>query len=118
MNKILYNQLKKCSGNLPPFDETTTEIFIPKGSLSRVEDDLKLNHSYKIAVEDYIVNPYEGFTLHDNWNSGVAPTDKTMNCEVVQIMGKMIKVRAIGLESHSVWEGWLPQKSIHIIEEL
>jgi hypothetical protein len=119
MFKIIKDQLNKCKvANIPLYDEGTTEILIPKGGKAVIKDDLILNKCYKIAVEDYIVKPYEGFTLHDNWNKGIAPKDKIMNCEIVQIMGKMIKVEAVGVDTNNTWSGWLPRKAMHILEEL
>lgn len=119
MNNIILNQLKKCKvANIPFFDESTAEIFIQKGGKAVIKDDLIVNHYYKIEVDDYIIKPYDGFTLHDNWNHGVIPKDKIMNCEITQIMGKMIKVEAVGIDTNNSWSGWLPRKSIHIIEEI
>lgn len=119
MDKIIKEQLNKCKvANIPFFDDSTTEILIQKGGKAIIKDDLILNHYYRIEVEDYIVKPYEGFTLHDNWNNGIAPKDKIMNCEITQIMGKMIKVEAVGVDTNDRWSGWLPRKSIHIIEEI
>ena len=119
MNKIIFEQLKKCKvAKLPFFDMNTTTIQIEKGGNAIVSNDLEINHYYRIQVEDYIVKPYEGFTLHDNWNNGIVPTDNIMNCEVIQIMGKMVKVEAVGFSTNVPWCGWLPRKSIHIIEEI
>lgn len=119
MNKIIQNELKKCKvANIPFFDDNTTEIIIQKGGKAVVKDDIILNHYYKIEVEDYIIKPYDGFTLHDNWNNGIIPKDKIMNCEVIQIMGKMIKVEAVGADTSNTWTGWLPRKSFHVVEEI
>ena len=47
-----------------------------------------------------------------------------MKCEVVQKMGKMIKINSVGydyqnkLDTNDIWTGWLPEKSIKIIEVL
>jgi len=119
LNKIILEELKKCKvAKLPFFDDSTTEIFIQKGGSAIIKDDLVLNHYYRIEVEDYIIKPYDGFTLHDNWNNGIIPKDKIMNCEITQIIGKMVKVEAVGVDSNNTWSGWLPRKSIHIIEEI
>ena len=110
MSKALFNELKKIEDIVPEYDETSTEILIPK------TDSMLKGAYYLIEVEEYIIHPYEGFDLHDNWNNGIVPTDKQMNIEVIDIMGKMIKVFANGLNDKKVWEGWLPRKSIHILE--
>ena len=95
-----------------PFDKISeTEYLIHKNN-STVEMDLEERHFYIIEVEDYIIHPYNGFTLHENWNHGVVPTDKEMKCEVVKIMGKMIYVEAQGMNDGLIWAGWLPKKSI------
>lgn len=119
MYKIIEEQLKKCKvAEIPSYGDNTTEIIIPKNNEAQVKNDLLLDHYYKIEVEDYIIKPYEGFTLHDNWNYGIIPKDKIMNCEIVQIMGKMVKVNAVGSDSDNSWSGWLPRKSFKVIEEL
>ena len=33
-------------------------------------------------------------------------------------MGNMIKVNAVGYNSHISWEGWLPLKSIKVLQQL
>lgn len=78
----------------------------------------QVGHCYSIEVEPYIVHPFEGFTLHDNWNNGIAPTDVRMNMEVLQILGKMIQVHCIGQTDGKLWDGWLPVKSVRIFSEL
>ena len=66
----------------------------------------------------------KGFTLHDNWNKGIPPKHNFLKVEVLQIMGKMIKVNSIGYDyinqrdTSDLWEGWLPRKAIKIIEVL
>lgn len=67
MNDILYDQLKKCKvANIPEFDKFSIKLVIPKGSKVETKKDIEINHYYKIEVEDYIINPYDGFNLHDN----------------------------------------------------
>ena len=78
--------------------------------------EFEQGHFYIIKVEDYIVHPYEGFTLHDNWNNGVIPTDNEMQIEVVQVMGKMMKINALGIHDKKMWSGWIPKKSAKIIQ--
>ena len=120
MNKFIFDQLKKCKiAQLPEYDENTTHIIIPKvGSKVNIINDLNINQNYLIIVEEYIIKPYNGFTLHDNWNNGIIPTDKQMEIKVEQIMGKMVKVSAVGYNDRKPWNGWLPRKSIHILKEL
>ena len=124
MNPLIKAQLEKVrTVKLPVFDENTTEMIISKGSKS---DELFLEQDkcYLISVEDYILHPPEGFTLHTNWNNGKIPTHKFMKVDVSKIMGKMVKVNALGYDMKSqedttdMWDGWLPLKSITILEVL
>ena len=121
MNKKIKEQLDKCNVILPFYDNNTLELLIPKGSsfkqLLLFSDELEIGKEYIIRVERYITNPPEGFDLHINWNSGSIPTDSLMNIKVDQIMGKMVKVSAIGINDNKFWSGWLPKKSINIVEE-
>ena len=124
MNKVVEEQLKKVKvAQLPSYDETTLRIKIPKVS-SIINSDLNEGQCYLIQVEDYIVKPFDGFSLHDNWNNGIAPKHKFLKVEVVKTMGKMIKVNSVGydfmnkVDTMDLWEGWLPRKAIKILEVL
>ena len=124
MNPLIKDQLSKIQrAEVPPFDEDTTQITLIKGSV-KVTNDLQEDHCYLISVEDYILKPPEGFTLHTNWNNNIAPKHKVMKIDVAKIMGKMVRVNSVGydmknqVDSTDVWSGWLPRKSITIIETL
>ena len=124
MNRVVEEQLNKVQvAKLPPYDENTLRLIIPKVD-GIVNTDLVENKCYLIQVEDYIVNPYDGFTLHDNWNKGIPPKHLFLKVEIIQIMGKMVKVNSIGYDFANKcdipdsWEGWLPRKAIKIIEVL
>lgn len=112
MNPFIKKELDKCLVAKPTqlFEDTfyVSKIINPTNS-----NDLEQHHFYMIEVADYIVNPYEGFTLHDNWNDGIKPTTKDMQVEVLQLMGKMVKVNALCSDG-LIWSGWLPRKSITI----
>lgn len=124
MNPLIKKQLDKVRRvTLEPYDDSTTTIHINRrtdgGNLFLEQDKC-----YLISIEDYILNPPDGFTLHTNWNNGIAPMCKVLKIDVSKIMGKMIKVNAMGYDLKNqcdlpyFWEGWLPQKSITIIERL
>ena len=124
LNPLVKDQLKKlASKNLCEFDEGTYVLEIKKSSAIN-NDPLKENECYLISVEDYILHPPEGFTLHTNWNNNIIPKHKVMKIDVCKVMGKMVKVNSIGydlknqVDINDVWSGWLPQKSITIIERL
>lgn len=121
MNKIVEDQLAKVQvAELPYYDETTLHMIIPKKS----HVDFITGNCYLIQLEDYLIHPFEGFTLHDNWNKGIPPKHSFLKAEVIQIMGKMIKVNSIGFnyetqqDTDDLWEGWLPKKGLKIIQTL
>ena len=123
MNKFVAEELKKCRvAKLPPYDEFTKHMIIPQANSS--EQFLQVNKCFLVQLEPYILNPPEGFTLHDNWNQGRKPPREFLKIEVSQVMGKMIKVNSIGFDyatqtdTNEIWEGWLPKKSINILQEL
>lgn len=124
MNPLIKKQLDKVSvAKLPHFDDNTTKLVIPMRSAN---DTIVLEEGkcYIIQIEDYILNPPEGFTLHTNWNNNKIPKHKIMKIDVRKVMGKMIKVNSIGYDIinkvniNDVWEGWLPEKSITVIERI
>ena len=124
MNLIIENQLKKTKiCNVPEYDETTTHLFIPKQG-TYTYSPVHENSSYIIQFENYILHPSEGFTLHENWNKGVAPTSSIMQVKVLKIMGKMVQISGTGYNMNTKtctedqWTGWIPIKSIHILEVL
>ena len=123
MNKYVFEELKKCKvAQLPPYDSSTRQMIIPKAQ--NVEQYLQPGKCFLIKLESYILNPPEGFTLHDNWNQGKKPPQQFMKVEITQIMGKMIKVNGLGYDysnqrdTDEIWEGWLPKKAISIISSL
>lgn len=124
MNPLIREQLLKVRRvDLSDAPDTVTRIEIDKIDLKSLKICEK-DTCYIIQVEDYILKPPEGFTLHSNWNNNVIPKSKYMKVEVLQIMGKMIKVNSLGYNPKTnettgdAWVGWLPEKSIKIIERL
>lgn len=122
MNPIIKEQLQKCKcPNIPDFDDNTQELIIPK---SKVQADVPIivGNTYIIKLEDYIVNPYDGFTLHNDWNNGIIPTSRYMKVTIMQMMGKMIKISGDNYNHESKcvvpgkWCGWIPTKSMKIID--
>lgn len=124
MNPLIKDQLSKVQrAVLSEYDDDSTHITVERGVV-RATSCLQVDHCYLISVEDYILNPPEGFTLHTNWNNNVAPKHKFMKVDVTKIMGKMVCVNSVGVDmkthtdTRDMWTGWLPQKSIKIIERL
>ena len=123
MNPLIKKQLEAVRKiKLPEYNEDTLTLFIPRQT--NIEPDLVIGKCYLIEVEDYIIKPFDGFTLHDNWNNGKCPKHKYLKVEVDKIMGKMVKVNSIGFDHISntdttdMWEGWIPSKSFKIIREI
>lgn len=124
INPLVKEQLEKLAEKkLCQFDDDTYVIDIKKNTTITGEQ-LKENECYIITVEDYILHPPEGFTLHTNWNNNIIPKHSAMKIDVCKVMGKMVKVNSIGydlknqVDTNDVWVGWLPQKSITVIERL
>ena len=123
MNSYIKQQLNLIKvADLPPWDDNTTLISISKKQ--SVELIMQENHYYLIELEDYILNPPEGFSLHTNWNNGNIPKYKYMKCLCVKAMGKMVKILGVGFDYEhrqdldENWDGWLPLKSIKILREI
>lgn len=119
MNKYIKQGLEKTKvAVIPPYDDNTTNLLIVKGQ--RVQKEIFAPYScYKVHISESLVKPCDWYnTIHNNWNEGIAPDDTFLNIEVQQVMGKMVKVKSSGVNSHSFWEGWLPKGNIDIIEEL
>ena len=124
MNKVIEDQLKKVRvANLPPYNEDTMRLIIPRND-SVVVSDFNIGEKYIIQLEEYLVKPFDGFTLHDNWNNGIPPKHTCLLATVTQVVGNMIKFNASGYNYNTkeiiqeFWSGWLPKKSIKILEIL
>ena len=123
MDEIISKQLKKCKvANVPNFDAETTTLRISK--YEELSSQILPGHYYLVELEDYILHPPEGFSLHQNWNNNIVPQSKYYKCECLQVMGKMIKIEGSGYDwelqedLHTSWNGWVPTKSVRIIKEL
>ena len=125
MNQVIIDQLKKVKiAELPEWDEDDSSMIIPKKQGYISKTDFAENQEYIIQLEKYLIEPFEGFTLHDNWNKGVSPKHLFLKVKVIKIMGKMIQFDTVGYDFKSKtvindsWNGWLPRKGIKIIESL
>ena len=124
MNPLIKKQLESCKvANIPYFDDYSVIINIPKGSLLNVTP-YQIGKCYLVELADYVINPPEGYTLSSNWNNGTSPKYKYYKCEIVKIVGKMICILGCGYDAekmqdtNDLWEGWVPQAGIKIIQEL
>lgn len=124
MNSLIKKQLESCKvANIPQFDDSDTVINIPKGSVLNVTQ-YQVGKYYIVEISDYITNPSEGSTLSNNWNKGTVPKYKYYKCEIVKIVGKMICILGYGInpvtgqDTSDLWEGWVPQEGIKLLQEL
>ena len=123
MNPIIKKQLENCKvANIPLFDENTTVINIPKGSVMTVTP-YQIGKCYLVELADFVVNP-EDMVFDSNWNKGTVPKYKHYKCEIRKVMGKMICIFGCGYDASTqqdtmdLWEGWVPQTGIKILQEL
>lgn len=122
MNNLIKEQLLGCKhAKLPIWDDSTTHIFIEKGSIKK-ELKFEFGNYYQIQISSSVVNPIEESTLSKNWNGGTNPPSEIFNCVVQQLMGKMVKVDGVavidGVATNNRWNGWLPIGQVKILEEL
>lgn len=123
INPLIKEQLNKCEvADIPPFDDSTLNMVIPKKSK---EKNFQINKYYIIELSDYIINPSDIVSFHINWNQGRVPKSKYLKVCVSQMMGKMIKVDGIGFDINSnvdlndSYAGlWLPAKDVKIVKEI
>ena len=124
MNPLIKKQLASCRvANIPEFDDNTTVINIPKGSVLNITP-YQIGRCYLVELADFVLHPSDGDTIASNWNKGSIPHYKYYKCEIVKIVGKMICILGCGFDAlHNkdtvdLWEGWVPQTGIKIIQEL
>lgn len=122
MNDIIKNELEKIRVPMSNYDDSTEFISIPRFQ----KIGLCLGKSYVIKVPDYIVHEPNGFALSANWNKGITPKTNYMKVTVLEKLGIMIKLDAIGMDNNTMedvvgeeYKGlWLPEESIEIIKNL
>lgn len=124
MNPIIEKQLKKCTiANIPPYDEKSLKLIITKKTTQNNQLCIP-GHYYDIELSNYILNPPSECNLHVNWNKNIKPNSKIYRCEVLQIMGKMVKINGVGIDpttqmdNNDSWMGWLPLDEIKVLKEL
>lgn len=121
-SRIKAQLMKVTQCELPRYDDATTEMIIPCTSNKEVQGvDFCCENKYRIELAGYLLIDNENFAFHSNWNQGRVPKDTVMDVEIIQLMGKMIKVKGYGIDigadmpNGNIWEGWLPKKSVKII---
>lgn len=121
MNKIVAEQLKKCSAaDLSQYDEGTRTYHIPKACGIKLE----AGGCYVISLADALLSKDTSAVLSNNWNKGTVPLCKCMKVEASRLMGGMVCVDGIGYDPDAkrdidvVWSGWLPTQDIKILERI
>lgn len=118
-DRILLSQLEKlktCRFNVDgkaekDFPESFSEVvFFKKDGNS---PDAQTNE-IKVVFENYIINPFPGFDLHEKWNNGVAPYDKVMYGKLLKETKGMYYFELHSEVSDKIWRGWCPKKSCTI----
>lgn len=118
MNEYIKNQLKSLKNIHLDGIDSKNEFYIPKIIISETFEFVVGNY-YNLELKQYITNPPEGFTLHQNWNKNVIPKYNLLRCQIIQSMGKMIKIRGVAFDDLNYsWEGWLPKSSVIILGEM
>ena len=120
LNPWVEKQLNRCSA--PIVYNEDGSIYIPcQGILHPT-----IGKYYIIRLADYIVNPYEGFDLHQKWNNNnPPPKDKVMEVGIKQATQGMYYIFGVGYDLdnkseilYNKWEGWVPKKSIEFLREV
>ena len=127
MNKFIIEQLHKCKvakviGD--PKDEII--IYVNKTTVNPQDyipvvpaATFQIGHWYEIEIEDCMLIPCDWYnTIHSQWNKNNPPVDKHLKCEVIQIAGKMVRIKGTSFETKREWTGWLPKSNIILIQEL
>lgn len=90
-----------------------------------ISNTLEVEKNYIVELANYIVNEPDGFTLSTQWNAGVVPKSNILKLTVLEIRGKMCRIRGIGYDllhnknlDDSYNNLWLPIKSIKILNTL
>lgn len=68
----------------------------------------------KVVFESYVVNPFDGFDLHDKFNNGQPPYDRVMYGEIVKETPKMYLLRVFTETTGKEWTGWCYKKCCQI----
>lgn len=124
MNELIKQQLDKCKvAKIPPYTDDDEKIVILKDSSITVSPYL-VHKFFVVEIADYIINPPETFSLAENWNKGSKPRHTHYKCEIVSVMGNMVKISGCGYnidtdtDYNDVWEGWVPTAGIKLLSEL
>ena len=109
MSKIIDEQLQKL--------ENYPHISDDKGNIIFTKKNVSVRRKEKTVVfEDYILHPFPGFDLHEKWNNGVAPPERTMYGDIIKETTGMYLLSLHTETTGLSWTGWCPKKSCRIKE--
>lgn len=122
MNKLIKQQLNKVEyAQVPPFDDNTTHLVIPKTANSPKLYDVE--KCYIIQLDKSLFdNTCDN--LHVMWNKGIYPKNEYMKIQVLKVLGNMINVYGFGynidldIDYNNIWTGWLPSNLITLIKQI
>ena len=118
MNNIIRQQLQNVSVTHIEFDDESTRIFIPK-TIKILGSSLKKGEYYMLKLYENVTHPSENSTLASNWNNGVIPKHDMYTVEILDNMGKMIKVNGVAnVDPTDNFYGWLPYSGFEVINKL
>ena len=112
INKFTLQELEKVENLLPNSWKNYTHFVVD--NVNNRSRSIEIGNLLTIKVENYILNQPSNFSLSENWNRGTVPPEEILDVEIIQLMGKMTKVKAVGKCTGIKWEGWLPNKSFKI----
>lgn len=108
MSKIIDEQLDKLK-NYAQTKDGDSIIFHRKNSYNCKKEKA-------VVFEDYILHPFPGFDLHEKWNNGIAPPERTMYGDILKETTGMYLMSLHTETSGKSWTGWCPKKSCRIKE--
>ena len=122
MKKILLDQLRKLStahfkiddGKSSDFSIPFSEVVFYKKGGNNIIPEKRENNNIRVTFENYIVNPYNGFTFHDTWNNGVPPPCLKMYGTIEKQTKGMYYFDLKSMDGNESWVGWIPKKSCKI----
>lgn len=115
MTELIKNQLKQVQyADLSNFNEDTATYIIKR----RVDVKIEVDSCYIIRLKP---SARSNMAVMINWNNGSMPSFNCLKADISKIMGKMIKVVAVGYDEQSqqdiakFWSGWLHIDDIEVI---
>lgn len=114
INKFTLKELNKVGDLLPDnWQDELNFTIVNKKNVSK--NSIELGNNLTIKVENYIINQPPNFFLSEQWNNNTVPPEEILDIEIIQILEKMVKVKAVGKCTKISWEGWLPRKSFKVL---